>query len=507
MKNRASIVVIAIALILFPTATLRLVAQGNDTRHHHYQLVDVGTFGGPQSLMNFPAVVLRSGYLNNQGTLTGSADTSVIDPYCFWDSDCYATNAYRWKNGTTTDLGVLPGGFGSQVNWISANGLMVGIADNGQQDPLNPALPQIHPVVWQDGTMSDLGTFFGGYDTWALSVNSRGEVVGEAYNTIPDSTSLFGYGYQSRAFFWNKGVVQDLGTLGTGNDAAAGVINERGQVIGLAFTSSTPDAFCTIYGSNPFLTYTTGSFFWDKKNGMKDIGGLGGACTVANDLNDKGHVVGTSSLPGDTQFHPFVWNAATGMTDLLDPSDPSFGWAFAENAHGDIAGQICDSVTCHAVLWRKRGGHWEKTNLSTAAQNAVAVSINGSQQVVGDLYFTNGTAAALAEDGGPVVDLNTLIPPGSGLQLVEADQINDLGEISAQGLDATGNNHVVVLIPCDDDHLGVEGCDYSLDETRNTVGVDSTPLGQQPLTVNQSKPSFRDTARSVHSRLGRRLAP
>jgi probable HAF family extracellular repeat protein len=142
------------------------------------------------------------------------------------------------------------------------------------------------------------GTFFGGYDTWALSVNSRGEIVGEAYNTIPDSNSLFGYGYQSRAFYWNNGVVQDLGTLGTSNDAAAGLINERGQVIGLAFTSSTPDAFCTIYGWNPFLTYTTGSFFWDKKNGIKDIGGLGGACTVANDLNDQGQM----ALASETNF-------------------------------------------------------------------------------------------------------------------------------------------------------------------------------------------------------------
>jgi hypothetical protein len=54
MKNRASIVVIAIALILFSTTTLRLVAQGHNTKHHHYALFDMGTFGGPQSLMNFP---------------------------------------------------------------------------------------------------------------------------------------------------------------------------------------------------------------------------------------------------------------------------------------------------------------------------------------------------------------------------------------------------------------------------------------------------------------------
>jgi uncharacterized membrane protein len=89
----------------------------------------------------------------------------------------------------------------------------VGIADNGQEDPLSGG-PQLHGVLWQGGTMTDLGALFGGYDTWALSVNSRGEIAGEAYNTIPDADSMFGYGYQSRAFYWNNGVAQDLGTLG-----------------------------------------------------------------------------------------------------------------------------------------------------------------------------------------------------------------------------------------------------------------------------------------------------
>jgi hypothetical protein len=159
--------------------------------------------------MSNPAVV-RLGLFNNQGTLTGSSETSLRDPFCYWSTtDCYATSAFHWKNGRTTELGLLPGGIGSAVNWINPNGVMVGIADNGQQDPLS-GLPQIHAVVWQGGTMTDLGTFAGGYETWALSVNSRGEIVGEAYNRIPDPNSMFGYGYQSRAFYWNNEVVQDL---------------------------------------------------------------------------------------------------------------------------------------------------------------------------------------------------------------------------------------------------------------------------------------------------------
>jgi uncharacterized membrane protein len=459
---------------------ISLAAQDNANpthphKYHHYQLVDVGTFGGPQSYLFNPGVVVRSGLLNNQGTLAGSADTA-IDPRC----SCYAENALQWKNGVTTDLGVLPGGIGSQVNWISPNGLMVGISDNGQQDPPNPGLLQTHAVVWHNDTMTDLGTFFGGYDTWATSVNSRGEIAGLAYNTIPDPDSMFGYGYQLRAFYWNNGVVQDLGTLGSGNDAAAGVINERGQVIGVSYTSSTPSAICA--GLNPFFTFTTGSFLWDRKNGMKDIGGLGGACTLANDLNNHGQIIGGSSLPGDAQFHPFVWNA-DGMTDLLDPSDSSFGFAIAENAQGEVVGEVCDAVACYAVVWRKRAGHWERTNLNPATQNAFAGSINASEQVVGNIvinYSNNATSAFVSENGRPLIDLNTLVPPGSGLQLYEADQVNDRGEISAQGKDANGNNHVVLLIPCDDDHPDVEGCDYSM--------VDAS------IAVAQTTPAVRDTS-------------
>jgi uncharacterized membrane protein len=449
-----------IALSLFAALAIpvQLAAQDRTQpqhQYHHYQIVDPGTFGGPQSFQ-FYSGVARPELLNNQGTFIGSADTLAVDPYCLDYPDCYAAHAFQWRNGETTDLGVLPGGIGSQVNWISANGLMAGISDNGQQDPLNPALPQIHAVLSEHGQMTDLGTLAGGYDSWANAVNSRGEVVGQAYNTIPDPNSMFGYGYQSRAAYWKNGVMQDLGTLGTGTDAVAGLINERGQVVGWSYTNSVPSPICA-----PTLPVTTGSFLWDRKNGMKDIGGLGGTCTLAYDLNDHGQIVGGSSLTGDTQFHPFVWEAATGVTDLLGASNGNWGNAFSISSSGVVVGGTSDSVTIYASLWRKSGGHWHKTSLSTSSQSAFAVSINASEQVVGNWF---GTGAFLSEDGGPIVDLNTLVPPGSGLQLVEADQINDGGEIVIAAVDANGNSHSVLLIPCDGNHPGIEGCDYSLVE-------------------------------------------
>jgi len=60
------------------------------------------------------------------------------------------------------------------------------------------------------------------------------------------------------------------------------------------------------------------------------------------------------------------------------------------------------------------------------------------------------------------VDLNTLLPPGSSVLVPNAIGINDRGEIAAKGVLPNGDQHAVLLIPCDENHPGVEGCDYSL---------------------------------------------
>jgi probable HAF family extracellular repeat protein len=145
--------------------------------------------------------------------------------------------------------------------------------------------------------------------------------------------------------------MQDLGTLGTGTDALAGLINERGQVVGVSYVNSIPTASCFNPQLNISFAFTTGSFIWDKKNGMRDIGGLGGTCTLARDINNRGQIVGRSSLAGDQTSHAFVWDAGTGITDLMGAASGSFGDAFAINYRGQIVGAVCDAVTCDAAMW------------------------------------------------------------------------------------------------------------------------------------------------------------
>jgi probable HAF family extracellular repeat protein len=179
---------------------------------------------------------------------------------------------------------------------------------------------------------------------------------------------------------------------------------------------------------------------------MRDIGGLGGTCTLAEDINNRGQIVGISSLAGDQTAHPFVWEAATGITDLMGASNGFSGYAHAINDGGQIVGIACDAVTCYAVLWQKSGGKWQETDLGIFAVGDCpnATSVNASAQVVGTDYCYG---PFLSEDGAGIVDLNTLVPSNSGLQLNETGQINDRGEITVNATDANLNNHSVVLIP------------------------------------------------------------
>jgi probable HAF family extracellular repeat protein len=471
-------------------------------QYHHYQLIDVGTFGGPQSFQ-YLGNIGANGVLNNRGTFAGWADMSTIDPRCFFDSpDCNVAHAFVWQNGAKTDLGILPGGLNSQVNWISAAGVTAGAADTGQMDPI-AGIPQIDAVLWKNRGIIDLGNLpEGGYQSFTGAVNSRGEVVGNANNTIPDAYSLFsGYPTQTRAFYWENGVMQDLGTLGTGTDAEATQINERGQVVGVSYINSIPSAFC----SNVGFPLTTGSFIWDKKHGMQDLGGLGGTCTVAYDLSNRGQVVGQSNRSDDQSQHPFVWEPATGITEL--PTSASlYGAALAVNDAGDIIG-LGDAPDgqASATLWRKTGRKWQTTYLGRlhSGDCAIGTSINASGQVIG-YSGPNGCSTTLPflwEDGGPMVDLNTLVPPNSGLQLFEAGQINDRGEITVSASDTNGNNHAVLLIPCDENHAGVEGCDYSMVDASTAARVSPAPAIQHPEALTPHRRMLRGMLN--HSRFSR----
>jgi probable HAF family extracellular repeat protein len=424
-----------------------------------YKLIDLGTFAGLQSYLYIPSNYAP--VLNNQGTVVGYADTATPDPFqsvgfCFVQ-DCLVTNAFETQNETLQNLGVLPGGASSGAGWISPNGLIAGWSQNGSTDPSFPIFPVTHGVLWKDGEMTDLETLPDGFESVAVAVNSSGLVVGAADNNILDPNTMYaeyyGWGTQTRAFMWQNGVMKDLGTLG-GTDAAAFLVNERGQIVGTSYTSSAPSAYCA---QQLGASLTTGAFRYEDGN-MKNLGSFGGTCTFPTDLNDRGEVVGLSTLKGDIYQHAFLWENDS-FHELPNMIGGNNAAAIALNNNGGAAGwaSLPGDQAVHASLWTNNS----MTDLGTLGKDpcSLGYSINMRGQVVGisgfqqDLSGCNSgnTIRAFLWEDGSMVDLNTLIPPDSPLYLTLPDIINDLGEIAGIGVDANGNEHAFLLIPCETD--------------------------------------------------------
>ena len=446
MKSAKQMCVGALAISALLAIPIGMAAQDNagqnqKPRHHTYNLIDLGTFGGPNSGLSGPGVKT----LTNRGAFVGAADTSVPNPNSqignpyFTGQNIFVEHAFRWHDGVKIDLGALPGVNNSYTNFIDESGLIVGISENGRIDPLT-GLQQVDGILWKNDQITDLGTL-GGNQTLPVGVNHRGRVAGFAQNSTPDAFPIIGPGMttQTRAFLWENGVMRDLGTLG-GPDAAAFAVNERGQITGTAYTNSIANPTTGIPTMDPFL--------WEEGK-MLDLGTLGGTLGYPNTLNNRGQVVGQSNLAGDGVSHPFLWDQREGLKDLGTLGGEN-GVAWWINEKGAVVGtaDLPGSQHYHAFLWE----HGVMTDLGVPVgeECSVAYGINSERQVVGESTGPcNGNGEVwLWENGGPPVNLDTLILHASNLYMFDAWYINDRGEIPGTAYDAdTGEIHAVLLVP------------------------------------------------------------
>jgi probable HAF family extracellular repeat protein len=501
------------ALLLFSSC---LVAQGlvSENRHRavplRYKLLDLGTFGGPISYGSINGNGSR--LLNEAGTVASYADLATGDPLApdlCAVPDCLLAHAGLWRHGKPFDLGALNGRYFSAAGSINDRGWSVGQSQTGAivPVPIFPnGFPVFHAALWKGRSVTDLNSLPGGTFSIALSINNRGQVAGFSDNGIPDPYAMFPTGTQTRAVLWEHGRMKDIGTLG-GPDAAPGngCDNQRpGVVVGASYVDFTPNASSGIPTQNPFL--------WDNGT-MTNLGNLGGTLSFALCTNDHEEVIGNSNLPGDQTFHGFVWRNGE-MKDLgtLGGPDSEAVWI---NQAGEIAGSAdLPAPNIHdAVVWRNGYIH----DLGTIAGDACSRgrAINSWGQVVGGSSdCRNFLHAFVWEEGGPMRDLNALIRPGSGLQLTNAFNINDRGEILAKSfpIGSTPNDdadlgHLVLLIPCDTDDPDGECGDWipSPGAASLTSQVAAT---HRPASATQSPHSLtaEDGARDRRTSLTRRLA-
>lgn len=324
------------------------------------------------------------------------------------------------------------------------------------------------------GESNNLGTL-GGYESEALAVNNKGQTVGFATDATPDPLPFpFAFvtetlGTRTRAVLWENGAIRDLGTLG-GPDAIAFFVNERGQVAGYSYTDSTINPATGLPTTHPFL--------WEDGK-MIDLGTLGGTLAGPNFINDGGQVVGGSTLAGDAENHAALWDHGK-LTDLgtLGGTFSNGSWI---NEGGEAIG-VSTPLGDNAVL----GFLWKNgvmTSIGTVDGDLCSFPryINSHDQIVGLSNNCDGSFrhAFLWENSGPAIDLNTLIPPNSGVQLGDAYNVNERGEITALGMLPDDDQHAVLLVPCDNQHAGFENCDYGL--------VDSNVRVKDALTSNSQR--------------------
>ena len=425
-----------------------------------YSLVDLGTFGGPQSVVPQGQLVGPAQILNDRGTVVGWADTAIPDPFpafCFdallakfdlFSPDCNLANTFKSQNGVLAQLGGLSQDSSAAVA-ISDNGLITGMSQNGQTDPLVPGFPELRAVLWDGQQATDLGTL-GGNESYAAGVNDRGQIAGSALNAVADPYSFFGVftalsanSTQTRAFLWQKNKMTDIGTLG-GPDAEGVFINRRGQIAGDSYTNDVPNADSGIPTDLPFL--------WTPGKKMQNLGSFSGdEINTDEGLNDKGEVIGSLFLAGDQSAHPYLWNGKR-LIDLGTFGGP-YGDAQSINDAGEVVGAAQTTKQCQvggatqiAFLWKKD----RKTKIGTlpGTDKSDANWINARSQVVGSSFTCDASfVTGYLWQRGAIVDLNTLIPPSSALHVFVPVDINDRGEIAGLGTLENGDVHALLLVP------------------------------------------------------------
>ena len=171
---------------------------------------------------------------------------------------------------------------------------------------------------------------------------------------------------------------------------SAAAINDNGEIVGVAYSNTVPQAFLYSGGVITYLGYLPG-----------------GSNSAALGLNTNGQVVGWSAIPGQYAlcYHAFLYSGGV-MTDLGDLGGAAFSVAMGVNNHGQVVG------------WSQT-----TTNILLAFQHAFLYS------------------------AGKMIDLNSLIVTNSGWTLKVATAINDHGQIVGWGVISSGRDPCLFVDP------------------------------------------------------------
>jgi probable HAF family extracellular repeat protein len=247
---------------------------------------------------------------------------------------------------------------------------------------------EVHGFFWQGGVMTDLGTL-GGWWSRASASNEQGQVVG--LSRVEEDLDF-------RVYLWEEGVIRDLG-LPSGIDSDPAV-NDRGQVV-------------------------AGNLLW--QDGVtRDLGSLGGGRTAASDINNRGQVVGWSATTSGG-WHAFLWQDGV-MRDLgtLGGADSE---ATAINDRGQVVGWSYTTADRSTLAF-----FWEDGVMTQLGdiEGSWATDINEHGQIVGSSDTPSGLRRAFLWQDGAMIDLGSLVSAADteyGDRSLVANAINNCGQV------------------------------------------------------------------------------
>lgn len=241
-----------------------------------------------------------------------------------------------------------------------------------------------------------------GRNNAAADVNGPGEIVGHS-RVDPDSAT-------THAFRCSDGQTRDIGPPER-DYSEAFRINDRGDVLGGSA------------GENKEGWVRTGGE-WRK------LAAVVGPGVRAIDLNNRGHVLGTSERGA------FIYDVDSGSTSYL------------EGVVGTVAALNDDDVVAcvaEGTLYRWRAGKAEE--LGSLGDGIAGVRrINAAGEIVGFYRVASGGVRAFLFSGGRLIDLNDVAKPG-GWKLTTADAVNARGEIVGTAVNAESGRHAYLLRP------------------------------------------------------------
>lgn len=259
-----------------------------------------------------------------------------------------------------------------------------------------------HAVIWNNGTMTDMGTLGGGNNignpdfSYATDINNSGHVLGNStgYSSFPGEQS---------PFMWVDGVMTPLSTFGAG--ARGFSINDYKQAVGF----STAEGSAWSYGVN--IDSSRAGFM------------------MAFDVNNSGQVVGSG------------WGGAALLSynesvTVLNPMTA----AFSINDRSQVAGTTADG---QAAVWDNGMLTIIGPTYNIYGNLTKLLEINNAGQVVGPVLMNNNSPYFW--DNGAGIDLNSLVD-GTGWIINSAQSINDWGQIVGYGT-ISGRQEAFLLSP------------------------------------------------------------